>query len=331
MFILENYSTAVLFCIITMLCWGSWANTQKLAAGSWRFELFYWDYVIGILLLTLVFAFTLGSNGPQGRGFMADLEQADNSNLYSAILGGIIFNAANILLVAAIAIAGMSVAFPVGIGIALVLGVIVNYIDLPEGNPLWLFSGVALIALAIILNARAYQKTTSANASPTTKGLVLSVVAGLLMAFFYRFVAKSMFPDFANPETGKLSPYTAMVFFAIGILISNFLFNTYIMKKPFVGSPVSFSDYFKGSFRNHLTGILGGVIWCIGMSFSIIASGKAGTAISYGLGQGATVVAAIWGIFIWREFKNAPKGISNLLYGMLFLYIAGIALIIYAR
>lgn len=331
MFILENYSTAVLFCIITMLCWGSWANTQKLAAGTWRFELFYWDYVIGILLLTLVFAFTLGSNGTQGRGFLADLEQADNSNLYSAMLGGAIFNAANILLVAAIAIAGMSVAFPVGIGIALVLGVIVNYIDLPEGNALWLFSGVTLIALAIILNARAYQKTSAANASPTTKGLMLSIAAGLLMGFFYRFVAKSMFPDFSNPEAGKLSPYTAMIFFAIGILLSNFLFNTFIMRKPFAGSPVSFGDYFKGSFRNHLTGILGGIIWCIGMSFSIIASGKAGAAISYGLGQGATVVAAIWGIFIWREFKNAPKGISNLLYGMLFLYIAGIALIIYAR
>lgn len=331
MFILENYSTAVLFCIITMLCWGSWANTQKLAAGSWRFELFYWDYVIGILLLTLVFAFTLGSKGSAGRGFLQDLEQADRSNLGYAIIGGTVFNAANILLVAAIAIAGMSVAFPVGIGIALVLGVIVNYIDLPEGNPTWLFSGVALIAIAIVLNARAYQKTSSASASPTTKGLVLSVVAGLLMGFFYRFVAKSMFSDFSNPEAGKLSPYTAMVFFAIGILLSNFIFNTYIMKKPFVGAAVSFSDYFKGGIRNHLTGILGGVIWCIGMSFSIIASGKAGTAISYGLGQGATVVAAIWGIFIWREFKNAPKGISNLLYLMLFLYIAGIALIIYAR
>lgn len=331
MFILENYSTAVLFCIITMLCWGSWANTQKLAAGSWRFELFYWDYVIGILLLTLVFAFTLGSNGTAGRSFLEDLQQADTFNLGYAIIGGTVFNAANILLVAAIAIAGMSVAFPVGIGIALVLGVIVNYIDLPEGNPLWLFAGVALIAIAIILNARAYQKTSSANANPTTKGLVLSVVAGLLMGFFYRFVAKSMFPDFSNPEPGKLSPYTAMVFFAIGILLSNFIFNTYIMKKPFVGVAVSFGDYFKGGFRNHLTGILGGVIWCIGMSFSIIASGKAGTAISYGLGQGATVVAAIWGIFIWREFRNAPKGISSLLYLMLFLYVAGIALIIYAR
>lgn len=184
MFILESYSMAVFFCVITMLCWGSWANTQKLAAGTWRFELFYWDYVIGIFLLTLIFAFTLGSNGSQGRGFIADVSQASGDNLLSAILGGIIFNAANILLVAAISIAGMSVAFPVGIGIALVLGVVVNYFDSPQGNPIPLFAGVALITIAIILNAKAYKKMTSVNSSPSTKGLVLSVVAGLMMGFF---------------------------------------------------------------------------------------------------------------------------------------------------
>jgi glucose uptake protein len=331
MFILESYSTAVIFCIITMQCWGSWANTQKLAAGSWRFELFYWDYVIGIVLLTLLFAFTLGSSGEQGRGFIADVSQASDDNLFSPIVGGIIFNAANILLVAAISIAGMSVAFPVGIGIALVLGVVVNYIDAPQGNAMFLFAGVTLIAIAIILNARAYKKMSSGNSLPSTKGLILSVAAGLLMGFFYRFVAKAMFADFRVPEPGKISPYTAMVFFSIGILVSNFLFNYFIMKKPFVGEPVSFSQYFKGGLRNHLTGILGGVIWCVGMSFSIIASGKAGAAISYGLGQEATVVAAVWGIFIWKEFKNAPKGTSSLLNIMLLLYVIGIALIIYAR
>lgn len=331
MFILENYSTAVLFCIITMLCWGSWANTQKLAAGAWRFELFYWDYVIGILFLTLISAFTLGSNGSSGRSFIADIFQADSVNLFSAIVGGAIFNAANILLVAAIAIAGMSVAFPVGIGIALVLGVVVNYIDAPQGNAFYLFAGVAFIALAIILNARAYKKVSTGNLSLSTKGLVLSVSAGLLMGFFYRFVAKAIFRDFTVPEDGKLSPYTAMVVFAVGILISNFILNTYIMKRPFVGEPVSFNRYFKGSFRNHLAGIFGGIIWCVGMSFSIIASGKAGTAISYGLGQGATVIAAIWGIFIWKEFKGAPKGTSFILNTMLLLYVAGISLIIYAR
>ena len=242
MYILESYAMAVAFCIITMFCWGSWANTQKLAAKNWRFELFYWDYVFGILLLSLLFAFTLGSNGAQGRSFLADLHQASNENIGSAVIGGIIFNAANILIVAAIAIAGMSVAFPVGIGIALVLGVLVNYINAPQGNAILLFTGVALIAIAILLNARAYNKLSAGTATPSSKGLALSVIGGLLMGFFYRFVASSMFTDFTQPEAGKISPYTAMVCFAIGILLSNLLFNTYIMRRPFAGEPVSFRN-----------------------------------------------------------------------------------------
>jgi glucose uptake protein len=330
MFIISSYSTAILFCIVTMLCWGSWANTQKLAS-NWRFELFYWDYVFGIVLLAFIFALTLGSVGVEGRNFAADVRQADSNNIISALAGGAIFNAANILLVAAIAIAGMSVAFPVGIGLALVIGVIVNYINNPLGNKLLLFGGTALVAVAIILNAYAYRRSQTAAKAVSRKGLAISVVAGILMGFFYKYVAASMFPDFTNPEQGKLSPYSAVVFFSLGILVSNFLFNTLLMKKPFVGQPVNFQAYFKGSFRNHLTGIVGGIIWCIGMSFSIIASGKAGPAISYGLGQGATIVAAIWGIFIWKEFKSAPKGTNRLLYLMLMCYAAGLALIIAAR
>jgi glucose uptake protein len=331
MFIIENYSTAVFFCIITMLCWGSWANTQKLASSNWRFELFYWDYVLGIVLMALLFAFTLGSIGAGGRSFMEDLNQADSSSIKSALLGGVFFNAANILLGAAIAIAGMSVAFPVGIGLALVSGVIVNYIDQPVGNASLLFGGVLLIGVAILLNAAAYKKNSSSTGGVSGKGLTLSVVAGLLMGVFYKYVANSMFPDFNVPEAGKLSPYTAVVIFAIGILLSNFVFNTLLMKRPFVGTPVSYSDYFAGSMKTHAVGVLGGAIWCIGMSFSIIASGKAGPAISYGLGQGATIVAALWGIYIWKEFKNAPKGVNNLLNIMLLCYVIGLGLIIASR
>ena len=331
MFIIETYPLAVIFCIITMLCWGSWANTQKLAASSWRFELFYWDYVIGIVLLATFFAFTLGSVGEEGRSFVADIEQADSSNIGSAILGGVVFNAANILLGAAIAIAGMAVAFPVGIGLALVIGVIVNYLDNPVGDSTMIFLGVALVAAAILLNAYAYRRTASQAGGVSSKGLILSVVAGVLMGYFYKYVAQAMFPNFLVPEAGKLSPYTAVFFFSIGIFLSNFLFNSFLMFRPFAGTPVSYGDYFRGSLKNHLTGILGGAIWCVGMAFSIIASDKAGTAISYGLGQGATVVAAIWGIVIWKEFKNAPKGTSMILNAMLLLYIIGLGLIIAAR
>jgi len=330
MFILESYSLAVVFCIITMLCWGSWANTQKMAAKTWRFELFYWDYVIGVLILSLVFAFTLGSIGEGGRGFLADVQQADGASVGSALVGGVIFNAANILLVAAIAIAGMSVAFPIGIGIALIMGVVVNYIGAPKGDPAMLFTGVGFIAAAIILDAIAYNKMSKSKEKVPTKGIVISVIAGVLMALFYRFVAASMSDDFVNPAAGKLTNYSACVIFAIGILLSNFIFNTIFMKKPVEGEPVSYGQYFSGDFKTHFTGVLGGIIWCVGMSFSIIAAGKAGYAISYGLGQGATLVAALWGVFIWREFKGASKGVNLLLALMFVCFVIGIALIIVA-
>jgi glucose uptake protein len=331
MFVLQSYTWAVVFCVITMFCWGSWANTQKLARQGWRFELFYWDYVIGVLLLSLLLGLTLGTHGTAGRPFLEDLGQASHSSIYSALLGGAIFNLANILLVAAIDIAGMSVAFPVGIGIALVLGVVLNYFADPIGNAPLLFGGVLLVVLAIILDAIAYRKLPGGAAGVSTKGLILSVACGLSMGFFYRFVAASMYPDFTRPDVGKLGPYGAVCVFAVGIFLSNFLLNTLMMKKPFVGTPVTYADYFKGGLGTHLTGILGGIIWGVGMSFNIIASGRAGFAISYGLGQGATMVAAFWGVFIWREFRTAPSGTSKLIAAMFACFLVGLALIIMAR
>jgi glucose uptake protein len=331
MFIIESYSTAVLFCIITMLCWGSWGNTQKLAGKTWRYELFYWDYVIGILLLSLIFAFTLGSNGEGGRPFIQDLQQAEMGNIMSAFVGGIIFNAANILLSTAIAIAGMSVAFPVGIGIALVLGVLINYAASQKGDPTLLFTGVALITAAIIINAIAFKRAAAGGQKVSTKGLVVSILAGVLMSFFYRFIASAMDMDnFASPAAGLMTPYTAVVVFSVGIFISNFVFNTILFKRPISGEPTSYSAYFAGSFSTHLVGILGGLIWGVGNSFNLIAAGKAGAAVSYGLGQGATLVAAFWGVFIWKEFRNAPKGVSGLLGVMFLFFLAGIVSIIYA-
>jgi glucose uptake protein len=330
MFIPQSYSLAVILCIVTMLCWGSWGNTQKLSGKSWRFELFYWDYVIGILIFSLLLGFTLGSIGENGRSFTADIVQADGKNIFNAFIGGVVFNASNILLVAAMAIAGMAVAFPVGVGIALALGVIINYIFVPKGNPVILFTGLALIVAAIIIDALAYKKHSTSLRKVSGKGIMLSVGAGILMSLFYRFVASSMATDFVSPEPGKLTPYSAVLFFAIGVVISNFLFNYILMKKPIEGEPLSFSDYKKGSMGVHLTGILGGVIWNTGMSMSIIASGKAGFAISYGLGQGATLIAALWGVFIWKEFTGATKSVNTLIFFMFLAYLAGLSLLVYA-
>ena len=331
MFIVNSYALAILFCFITMLCWGSWANTQKLASRSWRFELFYWDYVIGILLFSIISALTLGSIGDQGRSFADDLQQADGSNIGSALVGGVIFNAANILFSAAIAIAGMSVAFPVGIGLALVLGVVVNYFAAEKGDPYLLFTGVAMIVIAIVLNAIAYRKASASDKKVSTKGIALSLIAGLLMSFFYRFIAASMdLENFESPAPGKMTPYTAVFIFSVGIFLSNLIFNTILIKKPIAGEPTSYAAYFKGNFRTHMTGILGGLIWGLGNSFNLIAAGKAGPAISYGLGQGATLIAALWGVFIWKEFRNAPTGTNNYITAMFLFFVAGLGMLIYA-
>jgi len=332
MFIINSYMLAVVFCFITMMCWGSWGNTQKLAAKSWRYELFYWDYVIGMVLFALLICFTMGSFGTEGRPFVEDIAQVSLRNVGSIILGGIIFNASNILLSASTSIAGMAVAFPLGVGLSLVLGTIINYLGAPKGDPVILFLGVALIVVAIICNGIASGKVQKADEEQQKngkKGILLAVVAGILMAFFYRFVAAAMDLDnFAAPAAGKATPYTAIFIFSLGVLISNFLFNTLVMKHPFVGEPVSYKEYFKGNFKTHLVGILGGSIWCLGTAFSYIASGKAGAAISYALGQGAPMIAAIWGVFIWKEFKGAKKNVYGLLGLMFLFFLAGLGCII---
>lgn len=331
MFIVQSYPLAILFCFVTMLCWGSWGNTQKLASRTWRYEFFYWDYVAGVLLFSLLSAFTLGSTGLEGRNFTDDLMQADPVNLGSAFLGGIIFNASNILLSAAVSICGLSVAFPVGVGLALVLGVLINYFGAAKGEPLFIFTGVLLITIAIILNGLAYKKALVGTKKVSAKGIGIAIAAGVIMAFFYRFVAASMdLSSFAAPAAGKLTPYTAVFIFAVGVFASNFIFNTIAMKRPVEGEAVSISGYFKGKPVTHLVGIFGGAIWCLGQSFSMIASEKAGAAISYGLGQGATLISALWGIFIWKEFKGAPKASNQLNMAMFVLFIIGLGFLIYA-
>ena len=333
MFIVNSYLLAVVFCFITMLCWGSWGNTQKLAGKTWRYELFYWDYVIGMVLFALLLGLTMGSIGDQGRPFIEDLMQANGKGVLSVLIGGVIFNASNILLSASVSLAGMAVAFPLGVGLALVLGVIINYMGAPKGDPTLLFIGVALIVVAIICNGIASGRMSNGNdaGASNRKGIILSMVAGVLMSFFYRFVAAAMDLDnFEQPTAGMLTPYSAIFVFAIGVLLSNFLFNTLVMRRPVVGEPVSYSEYFKGSLSTHLVGVLGGAIWCLGTAFSYIAAGKAGAAISYALGQGAPMIAAAWGVFIWKEFKGSDRKTNSLLTVMFLFFIAGLALIVVA-
>jgi len=300
-----------------------------MASKNWRYELYYWDYTIGIFLFALLLVFTLGSFGDSGRGFMEDIQQLEGKYIVSALIGGIIFNASNILLSASVSIAGMSVAFPLGVGLALVLGVFINYFSTPKGDPLLLFLGVLLIVIAIICNGIAAGKNNKQKTNSNQKGIVLAAVAGILMSFFYRFVAAAMDLDnFESPTPGMATPYTAFFIFAIGVLLSNFVFNTIVMKRPFVGTPVAYKDYFAGKFSTHLVGILGGCIWGLGTALSYIAAGKAGAAISYALGQGAPMIAALWGVFIWKEFSGSTKSTNRLLALMFLLFIAGLSLIV---
>ncbi len=337
MIVVTNYPLAVLFTVMAMVCWGSWANTQKLVAGNWRFELFYWDMVIGILLLSIVAAFTVGSMGEMGRTFLDDLAQANTGSIVSAMLGGVIWNLGNLLLVAAIAVAGMSVGFPIGGGIAWVLGIIVNYILIvmdkgrSEDNTFLLFMGVGVIIIAIVLSMKAYQRLASEQKKPSLKGILLSIFAGLLIAFFYGLVVNSLSNEFVAGGTGSLTPFTAVFFFAVGVFISTFIFNPIFMAWPVQGEPVKISAYWKGSMRTHLVGILGGSIWMLGMVLSFMAAGSAGPAISYALSNAAPVVAILWGVLVWKEFEEAPKGTNRLLVIMFIAYLIGLAFITYSK
>jgi glucose uptake protein len=323
MLIPETYPAALCLTILTMLCWGSWANTLKLCPG-YRFQLFYWDYVIGMAVGAIFWGMTAGSLGHAGAPFLSDLKQTAAGPMLYAIAGGAIFNVANLLLVAAIDVAGMAVAFPVGIGLALVIGAVANYVIKPVGNPLLLFGGVALVVVAIVLDAAAYRKREATARAATARGIVISLACGVLMGCFYPFVARAL-----NSEPGKPAPgpYAVAMFFTIGVLVSAVPANWLLMKKPLDGKePVDGLGYGRAPFRWHLAGALGGVIWCTGGAANFLASGAhlVGPAVSYSIGQGATMVSACWGVFVWREFAGAPRQATAFLVLMFVFFLAGL-------
>ena len=343
MFYVSNYTFAVALCVVCMFCWGSWGNTQKLVGKSWRYELFYWDYVIGLLLFSLIAGLTLGSMGENATwGFIANLKSSFGAAWLWPLAAGIVFNLSNILLSAAIAVAGMSVAFPVGVGLALVGGTVFNYLFAPAGKPLGLIiAGLALIVVSIICNAMAFKAKSSnqviEQSNNTLKGLALAIVAGLLMMWFSPLVNKVIDNAFTAVQPGldgahTMTAYTAFFIFAVGIFISNFLWNTIAMRKPVQGEPIldGAKRYFGGSFPTHLVGAFGGAIWGIGTLLSFVTAGAASPAIAYALGQGATLVSALWGILIWKEFAGAPKKSAVLNFFMFVLFVAGLAVLIKA-
>lgn len=327
MFLPETYHAALFLMILSMLCWGSWANTLKLCP-RYRFQLFYWDYVIGLALGAVVFGLTAGSMGHAGLPFAADLLNTSLRAILYAVAGGAIFNVANLLLVAAIDVAGLAVAFPVGIGLALIVGAVSSYLVHPAANPLLLFGGVALVTVAILLDAAAYRKREANAPAATARGIVLSLVAGLLMGSFYPLVARAMSPFADRPTAIPPGPYAVALFFAIGVLISNVPANLLLMKKPLDGKPaVNGADYGRAPLAWHMAGVLGGFIWCVGAVANFVASQahvNIGPAVSYSIGQGATMVSACWGVFVWREFAGSPRGAKLLLAFMFVFFLLGL-------
>lgn len=323
MFVPETYQAALLLMLLSMLCWGSWANTLKLCQG-YRFQLFYWDYAIGVLLGAIVLGMTAGSHGPQGNPFLTDVVETPLASMKLAALGGVIFNVANLLLVAAIDVAGLAVAFPVGIGLALIVGSVWSYAVSPKANMILLFGGVILVTVAIVLDAAAYRKRETQAKAATTRGIVLSLVAGLLMGSFYPLVARAMQGEGATPGPG---PYAVALFFAIGVLFSTVPANWLLMLKPLDGKPrVRAAGYWDALWRWHFAGILGGMVWCVGAVTNFLGSGahKVGPAVSYSIGQGATMVSACWGVFVWHEFAGAPPVAKKLLVLMFAFFLLGL-------
>lgn len=323
MFQPQTYAIAFSLMFLSMICWGSWANTIKACPG-YRFQLFYWDYVLGLILAAVLWGVTLGTGGASGRPFVADLLHADGGHILLALIGGAVFNVANLLLVAAIEIAGLAVAFPVGIGLALVVGAVSSYVISPAGNPLLLFGGIALVVGAIVFDALAYRLRELERRTLSLRGLFISLFAGLLMGSFYPFVSKSM----SGPNA--LGPYAITFVFVVGVALCALPANYLLMRRPLTGGEqVSFQGYWKARTRWHLWGVAGGAIWCTGAMLNFVASRShvVGPAVSYSIGQGATMISAAWGVFIWREFAYAPRRSRLFLVWMFFLFVCGLTAI----
>jgi len=324
MFTPQSRTIALLMTIISAICWGSWANTYK-GVKNYRFELFYWDYAIGIFLSSLILALTMGSSGNDSTSFVNNVQAADHSNIISALIGGAIFNLANLLLVAAMDLVGLAVSFPVAIGIALVVGVALNFVLQPKGSGLSLAAGVACALLAVILDGKAYGSRPGTGRAASRKGIVLCVVSGILMGLW------SPFATYAMTRGHSLTPYSAVTFLTLGALLSCFVWNVYFMKKPLVGDPVSFGGFFSGPPSGHLLGLIGGCIWGLGTVLNLTAGKLTGQAISYAIGQSSPMVAALWGVLVWKEFAGSGKTAKLYLALMFVFYALAILLVAHAN
>jgi glucose uptake protein len=319
MFTPQTYSIALFLMTLSMLCWGSWANTEKIT-GNWPFELYYLDYTFGLLICSVIFGLTLGQIDPSSPdSFFLNLRAASQRSLWLAFAGGAVFSVGNILIVAAISIAGMAVAFPIGAGLALMLGAVLNYVVAPAGNPVLIFSGIALVCVAIVLDALAYRGISRGGAA-SRMGILLSFIGGIGAGLFYPLVAKSL----SGP--GHLQPYTVNVVFALGAAASALPMIYLLLRRPISGPPLQWKDYLTGTWNVHAWGIVGGLIWGVGTIANFVASyvPMIGPATSFSMGEGNTMISALWGVFVWKEFRGASSRVRLYLALMFLCFLLGL-------
>lgn len=333
MFTVDQPAVAILLCLLTMLCWGSWNNGQKVVTQSAPLPVFYRDYVYGIIGLSILIVLTLGSLGSQGRPLFADLRQADVSNLLLALAGGVIFNIGNWLLAVGVSRSGIAIAMPIGTGLSLAVGLVVNYLAEPDGKLPLLIAGGGLVLAAIAFSALAYlakeQQASSDNSD--NRGIWIALAGGLVAGFFFRTVSAAIAQDIANPEPGMLTPYSALLLFVAGVGLSNPLMERLVRRFELAGKEESQLPKQAVNGRLHAVGLASGCLWSLGMIALLLGSPEAGDAVSYGLSQGATIVSVLWGLFLWKEFEGAPTKAKRYLWLMGIAYVAGLVLIILAR
>jgi len=318
LYIPQTFSSALLLIVISMLCWGSWPNFSK-AVPAWRIEYFYLDYIIGGVFTAIVLAATMGSSGWMGCDFIRRLHEAGTREMVSAFLGGLVWSFGNILMVNAIAIAGLAVAFPVTSALGIILGVGIGYLAQPIGNPGWLLAAVIVLTAAAFTNAAAYRNLGQSSGSKSkTKGIVLSLAAGVLVGIFPPLVGRAI----SGPHA--LDSYNVSIFFTLGALLAALIALPILLAKPLVGTVGSARGYLQGKPIWHLAGLIAGTVWCIGTVANFVSAGVVGVAVSWGIGNGAPVIGALWGIFLWKEFKNGGSKAKSLIALSMALYLAGV-------
>lgn len=317
---------AFLMLFITMFCWSSWANALK-KCGNWRFEAFYWDFAWSIIFWTIVLSVILGgfsSSGWMPFQFINSLAHLSLSGVAWALFGGFVWGLGNILLVVAMTLAGMAVAFPLSLGLALVVGTFLAYITNPSAtqNPQFLFIGLIFVTLAVIANGLAYKfkEAKSTQNKNLKRGIVVSIICGLLISLF-------PFPFNYSFKEG-LNGYEGALFMTVGGGLATLLLLPILMRRPLVPKqkPIGFSEYRNAKKKWHIWGIFAGLIWSIGTVFNLVVASlpSFSVAIAYTLGQCAPMIAALWGIFVWKEFKGAPANSYRFLGLMFVLFILGI-------